>query len=287
MRPSIEKFAEKSFLLSALLSASITIFILSFMFLFSLPLFRGGKIVEFLRLGWNPYDGKFGVLPMMVGTVIIASFAILIATPFGIGCSALISVFSQRNFGRFLRKLVEFMTGIPTVVLSFLGIFIVVPRGRGICDKRTRGCVLCGWLLVALLILPTIVLFLTDAFNSVPKSYLNAAEALGATPVQKLIYVIIPSAWKGIISGLVLAAGRAAGDTMISLMIAGNALQIPKGRSDAARTLTSHIALIIASDYESPEFKSIFVCGLILFAFTMLIVLILRLLGYFEILRER
>jgi phosphate transport system permease protein len=141
--------------------------------------------------------------------------------------------------------------------------------------------------MLALLILPTIVLFLTDAFNSVPKNYVNAAEALGATSVQKLIYVIIPSAWKGIISGLVLAAGRAVGDTMISLMIAGNALQIPKGLSDAARTLTSHIALIIASDYESPEFKSIFVCGLILFVFTMLIVLILRLLGYFEILRER
>jgi phosphate transport system permease protein len=287
MRPSIEKFAEKSFLLSALLSASITIFILSFMFLFSLPLFRGGKIVEFLRLGWRPYDGKFGVLQMMVGTVIIASFAILIATPFGIGCSALISVFSQRNFGRFLRKLVEFMTGIPTVIYSFVAIFLLVPLIREIFQKGTGMCVLSASIMLALLILPTIVLFLTDAFNSVPKSYLNAAEALGATPVQKLIYVIIPSAWKGIISGLVLAAGRAAGDTMISLMIAGNALQIPKGLSDAARTLTSHIALIIASDYESPEFKSIFVCGLILFAFTMLIVLILRLLGYFEILRER
>ena len=96
-------------------------------------------------------------------------------------------------------------------------------------------CVLSASVMLALLILPTIVLFLTDAFNSVPKSYLNAAESLGATPVQNLVYVIIPSAWKGIISGLVLAAGRAAGDTMISLMIAGNALQIPRGLSDAAR----------------------------------------------------
>ncbi|MDY6843725.1 MAG: ABC transporter permease subunit, partial [Thermodesulfobacteriota bacterium] len=137
------------------------------------------------------------------------------------------------------------------------------------------------------LILPTVVLFLSDAFSSVPKHYLDVADALGATPVQKLLYVIIPSAWKGMISGLVLAAGRAVGDTLISLMIAGNALQIPRGLSDSARTLTSHIALIIASDYESPEFKSIFICGLILFLFTMFIVCIVRFFGYFEVLRKR
>jgi phosphate transport system permease protein len=287
MRSSVEKLAERGFLFGALLSTSITICILSFMFLFSLPLFKGGHIAQFLRLGWNPYEGRFGVLPMMVGTGIIASFAILIATPFGIGCSALISVFSQQNFGRLLRKLVEFMTGIPTVIYGFVAIFLLVPLVREIFQKGTGMCVLSASIMLALLILPTIVLFLSDAFNSVPKNYLDAADALGATPVQKLIYIIIPLAWKGIISGLVLAAGRAAGDTLISLMIAGNALQIPKGLSDAARTLTSHIALIIASDYESPEFKSIFVCGLILFVFTALIVLILRLLGYFQILRER
>jgi len=287
MKSSIEKFAERGFLLCALLSASIAIFIICFMFLFSLPLFKGGHIAEFLRLGWNPYEGRFGVLPMMVGTGVIASFAILIATPFGIGCSAVISVFSQQRFGRFLRKLVEFMTGIPTVIYGFVAIFLLVPLIREIFQRGTGMCVLSASVMLALLILPTIVLFLSDAFNSVPKNYLDAADALGATPVQKLIYVIIPSAWKGIISGLVLAAGRAVGDTLISLMIAGNALQIPRGLSDAARTLTSHIALIIASDYESPEFKSIFVCGLILFIFTALIVLILRLLGYFEIVREK
>ena len=287
MKSSLEKFAEKGFLLSAILSASITIFILSFMFLFSMPLFKGGQIVQFFRLEWNPYDGKFGILPMMAGTGVIASFALFIATPFGIGCSALISVFSQKGFGKFLRKVVEFMTGIPTVVYSFVAIFLLVPLIRDIFEKGTGMCVLSASIMLALLILPTIVLFISDALNSVPKSYIHAADALGASPVQKLIYIIVPSAWKGIISGLVLAAGRAVGDTLISLMIAGNALQIPRGLADSARTLTSHIALIIASDYESPEFKAIFVCGLILFAFTTLIVLILRLLGYFEILRER
>jgi len=283
----LEKYAERGFLLSAILSASVTIFILSFMFLFSIPLLKGGHIVQFLRLGWNPHDGKFGILPMMVGTVIIAFYALLIATPFGIGCAALISVFSRKGFSSLLRKLVEIMTGIPTVIYGFVAIFLLVPLIREIFEKGTGMCVLSASIMLALLILPTIVLFISDAFNSVPKNYLDAADALGATLVQKLIYVIIPSAWKGIISGLVLAAGRAVGDTLIALMIAGNALQIPRGLADSARTLTSHIALIIASDYESPEFKSIFICGLILFVFTTLIVLILRLLGYFEILREK
>jgi len=287
MKPLVEKYLEKGFFLSTVLSASITIFILLFMVVFSLPLFKGGHIVHLLRLGWDPYHGSFGILPMVVGTGVIASIALLIATPFGIGCSALISIFPQGNFGKFLRKVVEFMTGAPTVIYGFVAIFLLVPFVREIFEKGTGMCVLSASMMLALLILPTIVLFLSDAFNSVPKGYLDAADALGATPAQKLIYIVIPSAWSGIISGMVLAAGRAVGDTLISLMIAGNALQIPGGLSDSARTLTAHIALIIASDYESPEFKSIFVCGLILFAFTALIVSVLRLLGHFETLRDR
>ncbi|MBW2568952.1 MAG: phosphate ABC transporter permease subunit PstC [Deltaproteobacteria bacterium] len=287
MKPFVEKCAEKGFLLSAVFSASITIFILSFMLFFSLPLFKGDDITRFFTLGWNPYEGKFGILPMMAGTGIIASLALFIATPFGIGCSALISVFSNGSFGRFLRKVVEFMTGIPTVIYGFVAIFLLVPFIREIFEKGTGMCVLSASIMLALLILPTIVLFLSDAFNSVPKSYIDAADSLGATPAQKLVYVIIPYAWKGMVSGLVLAAGRAVGDTLIALMIAGNALQIPTGLDDAARTLTSHIALIIASDYESPEFKSIFLCGLILFAFTAVIVLIMRSLGHFKILGKR
>ena len=257
------------------------------MVLGGLPLLKGEGAMQFFRPEWNPYEGNFGILLMICGTGIIAFFALLIATPLGIGCSAFIIMFPQRYFGRFLRKIVEFMTGIPTVVYGFVAIFLLVPFVREIFEKGTGMCVLSASLMLALLILPTVVLFLSDAFSSVPKHYLDVADALGATPVQKLLYVIIPSAWKGMISGLVLAAGRAVGDTLISLMIAGNALQIPRGLSDSARTLTSHIALIIASDYESPEFKSIFICGLILFLFTMFIVCIVRFFGYFEVLRKR
>ncbi len=287
MPPFTEKCVEKGLLFSTILSGSITLCILLFMVIFSLPLFEGGQIDQFIRLEWNPYKGSFGILPMMAGTGLIAFLAIVIAVPFGLGCSALISVFDHGNFSRLLRKIVEFMTGIPTVIYGFAALFLLVPLAREIFKRGTGMCVLSASIMLAILILPTIILFMSDAFNSVPKSYLDAADALGATSTQKFIYVIIPSAWRGMISGLILATGRVVGDTLIPLMIAGNALQVPKGLPDSARTLTAHIALIIASDYESPEFKSIFLCGLILFFYTTLTVFGLRLFGYLKIIGNR
>ncbi len=287
MQPFTEKCVEKGLLFSTILSGSITLCILLFMVIFSLPLFEGGQIGQFIRLEWNPYEGNFGILPMMAGTALIAFLAIVIALPFGLGCSALISVFAHGNFSSLLRKIVEFMTGIPTVIYGFAALFLLVPLVREIFQKGTGMCVLSASIMLAILILPTIILFMSDALNSVPKIYLDAADALGATSAQKLIYVMIPSAWSGMISGLILAAGRVVGDTLIALMIAGNAIQVPKGLSDSARTLTSHIALIIASDYESPEFKSIFLCGLILFIYTTLTVFGLRLFRYLKIIGDR
>jgi phosphate transport system permease protein len=112
------------------------------------------------------------------------------------------------------------------------------------------------------------ILFFSDALARVPRSHRIAAETLGATPAQVLIYVLIPGAWRGIVTGLVLAAGRAVGDTLIALMLSGNAARVPGGLLESARALTAHIALVIASDFDSPEFKTIFACGILLYAFT-------------------
>jgi phosphate transport system permease protein len=133
--------------------------------------------------------------------------------------------------------------------------------------------------MLAVLISPTMILFFNDSLDRVPKSYQDAADALGATPSQKLLLVMLPYAKKSILSGLILAFGRAIGDTMVALMIAGNAIQVPESVFDAARALTAHIALVIAADYERPEFKSIFVCGLVLYLFVALMISSLRLLG--------
>ncbi len=122
--------------------------------------------------------------------------------------------------------------------------------------------------MLALLIAPTMILFFSQSFARVPQSYLNAVDALGGNLVQKLCYVILPNAWRGILTGMILAFGRAMGDTLIALMISGNSVALPSSVLDSARTLTAHIALIIAADFDSIEFKILFICGITLYLMT-------------------
>jgi phosphate transport system permease protein len=218
----------------------------------------------------------YGIYPMIAGTLFIASLSLVIAFPFSLGCACLISVFSNRTISWIVRKIVQLMTGIPTVIYGFVGIFLLVPLIRELFEKGSGMCVLAASLLLAILISPTMILFFSDSFEQVPKSYCDAVDSLGGTSAQKFLYVILPCSWKGIVTGAILSLGRALGDTLIALMIAGNAIMVPGSLLDSARTLTSHIALVIAADYDSLEFKSIFACGMLLYIFTIVMVLSIR-----------
>jgi phosphate transport system permease protein len=140
-------------------------------------------------------------------------------------------------------------------------------------------CILSAALLLGVLIAPTMILFFSDSLLAVDPAYCQAAKALGATRVQRLLYVMLPKALGGMTSGFILALGRALGDTLIALMLAGNAVAAPEGLLDPARTLTAHIALVKAADYDSLEFRSIFACGIILYLFTAAAVACVRLLN--------
>jgi phosphate transport system permease protein len=171
------------------------------------------------------------------------------------------------------------MTGIPTVIYGFLGIFLLVPLIR----KNIGGpgmCVLTAGIMLAILISPTMILFFIDSLLSVDSTYVQAAKALGANRVQRLLYVMVPKAIGGMSSGIILALGRALGDTLIALMLAGNAIRAPHGLLEPARTLPAHIALVKAADFNSLEFRSIFACGVALYLFattaTVAVRLILR-----------
>jgi phosphate transport system permease protein len=274
-----ERAARGVFTLAALIAGSISLLIFGLLIYFSLPIITSGLMGEFLTSGWDPDHDVIGIFPMIVGTILIAGLAILMAAPIGIGLAALIEVFAPRPIGRFLNRLVEFMTGIPTVVYAFAAIFLLVPRVREIFHYGTGLSVLTASLMLALLVVPTVTLISRDRLAAVPRTHVLAAESLGATPAQTLLYVLIPEAWPGLISAVVLAAGRAAGDTLIALMLAGNAVAVPGSLLDPARTLTSHIALVTAADYESLTFKAVFACGLVLFLFAGTNILILRALG--------
>jgi phosphate transport system permease protein len=274
-RPS-ERIAERLFLASAVLSVTITVLIFGFMFVLGLPLMKGGHFFALLTQPWSPSHGLYGIYPMLVGTMAMTSLSVFFAFPISLGCACLISVLEVKTFGRFLRRVVQVMTGVPTVIYGFVGVFLLLPTIREAFEYGSGMCILSASLMLAILISPTMILFFTDSFERVPVSYCEAVDALGGRPVQKFIYVILPLAWRGVLTGVLLGTGRALGDTLIALMIAGNAVQVPGSVLDSARALTSHIALVIAADYDSMEFKSIFACGITLYVLTTIVVLVVR-----------
>lgn len=275
----LEKITERILTVSALISAFITVLIFAFLLIFGLPLLQGGQWFGLLAHPWSPREGLYGIHPMLLGTLYISLLGMAFAFPLSFGCSALISVFAPRGFGGFLRKVVQLMTGVPTVVYGFVGIFLLVPMVRELFQSGSGMCVLTASLMLAVLISPTLILFFVDGFDRVPRSYLDAVAALGGNEVQQFLFVILPNAWRSVLCGIVLAFGRALGDTLIALMIAGNAVQVPGSVLESARTLTAHIALVIAADYDSPEFKSIFACGLTLYLFSTMMVVLIRSIG--------
>ena len=271
-----EQVSEKIFLLAATVSVVAAIAIFSFMLLLGLPIITAGHFIEVLTSPWAPDHGVYGILPMIVGTMAIATFSLILAFPLSLGCSILIAVLSAKRISRLVRKTVWFMTGIPTVVYGFVGVFLLVPIVRELFGGGSGMCILTAAALLAILISPTMILIFVDSFERVPRSYLTAVDALGGNRIQKLIHVILPCSWRGILTGLVLAFGRAMGDTMISLMVAGNAVALPRSVLDSTRTLTAHIGLIIAADFDSLEFRTLFICGLILYLFSSIMVFMIR-----------
>ncbi|WP_408998555.1 phosphate ABC transporter permease subunit PstC [Syntrophus buswellii] len=274
-----ERGIEKIFLLSTIISSSITLLILGFMAYMALPLLRGG-LFRLLTEPWMPQQGFYGIYPMIVGTSVISLLSLLIAFPVSLGCSFLISSIGPKSLSAVFRRIVQMMTGIPTVIYGFVGIFLLVPLIREFFQGGSGMCILTAALMLGVLISPTMILFFCDSFDRVPRSYIDAADSLGANRVQTLLYVILPSAREGIVIGVLLAFGRAVGDTLVSLMIAGNSIAEPKSILDSVRTLTAHIALVIAADYESPEFRSIFACGLVLYLFITIVILAVRRLAF-------
>lgn len=237
--------------------------ILVFLAVLSLPLFTQGQWGEVLSMTWRPFQGQYGILPMIAGSLILSVSAFILAYPLGVG----VCLFLLNPQGGWLRRatlgVVTFMTAIPTVVYAFVAVFLLVPLlkpfgGRG-------PSLLAAILTLALLILPTIVLFLHGAMRETEARTRLVSASLGFTPLQALLLVVLPGATAGLRTAAVMGYCRALSDTLIPLMLAGNAPQIPESLFDSIRTLTAHIALVVATDNSSAAFHSLFACGLMLF----------------------
>ena len=243
--------------------AILAIFLL--LFYFCLPLFTWVRLSQVLSWHWQPVAGKFGILPMCAGSLALSILVLVLAFPPAIGICSLVHVLSRGFFSRFLLALIHFMTSIPTVIIGFVSVFVLVPHLRDWLEAGSGFSLITAALTLSVLILPTIVLVFHARLEQLDPLLRLTAEAMGFTPIQQMRYVLLPAASRGLTAAAVLGFGRAIGDTLISLMLAGNAAQFPGSIFASIRTLTAHIALVLATDSQSMAYQSVFASGLLLF----------------------
>jgi len=224
---------------------------------------------------WHPSAGQYGLLAMIIGSLSVATISTLLALIYALSISLAIESMSEGFLRRWLIGLIHLLTSIPTVVYGFLGLVVVVPLARDILggsgmSMLVASCVLSG------VIAPTMILFFHDTFSNIPSHYKSVVYALGGNSIDFQFGILLKYARNSIGIGIAMGFARAIGDTMIALMIAGSSISIPTSPLDSIRTLTAHIALLFAGDFESMEFKAIFISGLMLFCISFFVLLVLR-----------
>lgn len=278
-RPKLEQTIERTLLIATAVSAVAITAILLLLTYFCLPLFTAGELAEILSRQWQPFGGKYGILPMCAGSLALSLLALALAFPPAIGICFFVHSLAPTSVARFLMALLHFMTGIPTVIYGFVSVFLLVPLMRDWLQAGTGFTLLTAALTLGLLILPTIALVFHTRLARLDSTFKLTAEAMGFTPIEQVRHVLLPTASQGLLMAAILGFGRAIGDTLISLMLAGNAAQIPTSLYTSIRTLTAHIALVLATDSQSMAYRSVFAAGLVLFLLMGMINLLMRRFG--------
>ncbi len=263
-------------IVSTAITGSFVFMILAFLLYFSFPLFDGKLFFDFFTLTWDEKTGHYGLLPMVLGTVYISLLATFFATLMAFSLASLIDSFLPKKVSFFLEGLFVLLCGVPTVVYAFGALFLVVPFINQYIAQSKGLSILSASFVLSFVVLPTMSIMFLNAFRSMPKKYKTAGLSLGLSSQELFFHMILPYAKRGIASAVIFGFSRAVGDTLIALMLAGNTLAIPHSLLDSARTLTAHIALINANDYESVAFKAIFLSALLLFILTCTIVFSVR-----------
>ena len=243
---------------------------------FCLPLVTSHGLATVFSRQWQPFGGHFGILPMGVGSLVLATLSLSVALPLALGICTLVHLLGRGSFARLLQALIHFMTSIPTVIYGFVSVFLLIPRLRDWFAVGSGFSLLAALLTLSLLILPTITLILQARLAQLDPTLRLAAEAMGFTRVQQMRCVLLPAAGRGLAVAAILGFGRAVGDTLISLMLAGNAAQFPDSLFASVRTLTAHIGLVLATDSQSMAYQSVFAAGLLLFLLTGMVSLLIR-----------
>ena len=256
------------------LSSLLFLFVI-FIFILSegLPLFyKVGVRNIVLGMKWAPTKAFFGIFPMIISSFMVTFGALIVGAPLALACATYLSEYAGKKTKIVLKPSLELLAGIPSVVYGFLGVVYVVPIIREYLGGAGFS-ILSTSLVLGIMILPTITSISFDSLMTVPRAYREGSLAMGATKWQTIYRVVLPAARSGILASFILGMGRAIGETMAVIMVAGNALKIPTSLLDPLRTLTSNIALELA--YAAGDHRSaLFSTGVVLLVIIMTLNLI-------------
>ena len=240
----IDNVMKYIFFICSIFAVIVVFSICIFIFIYSFPLFREVGFLKFVfGTNWQPSNDKFGIFPMIVGSLYVTILSTLIGGGFGLFTAIYISMFCPKKLKIVLSQIIDLLAGIPSIVYGFFGMIVLVPFLKNISPNGVGEGVLASSIILGIMILPTITSISRYNLEAVYKYYYDGAVALGSTHSQAIFGVIVKAAKSGIFSAMVLGMGRAIGETMAVMMIAGNAPFIPKDLFSYFRTMTINIAL--------------------------------------------
>jgi phosphate transport system permease protein len=263
---------KKIFFITALLAVISVLLICVFLFINGIPAIKQIGLTQFLTgRDWSPNEvpPSYGILPIILGSISVTTGAVLFGVPIGILTSIFMAYYCSDKYYSFLKPAVELLAGIPSVVYGFFGLVILVPFVRNVFGGNGNS-ILTASILLGIMILPTIIGVSESAIRAVPGQYYKGALALGATHERAIFSVVLPAAKSGVIAAVVLGVGRAIGETMAVIMVAGNQARMPAGILKGVRTLTGNIVLEMG--YAADLHRGALIgTGVILFLFILLI----------------
>lgn len=268
----LEGFMKGVFLISAIMSIIAIIFICIFIFAGGIPFIQEYGLKNFL-LGteWKPSNtpASFGILPMILGSFYVTLGAIIIGVPIGVLTAIYLAKFCNKKLYKVLKPGINLMAGIPSIVYGFFALIVIVPIIRDIFGGTGMN-ILTASILLGIMILPTIISMSEAALRAVPDSYYEGSIALGASHEKAIMSVVVPAARSGILSSIILGIGRAIGETMAVILVAGNQVRIPQGLTKGVRTLTTNIVIEMA--YAADQHREALIAtAAVLFVFILII----------------
>lgn len=258
------------FLLSACISILAVALICIFLFANGIPAMSKIGFFKFLSgITWKPENDIYGILPMILGSIYVTAGAILIGVPIGILTAVFMARFCPKRLYKLLKPAIDLLAGIPSVVYGFFGLMVIVPTIRDLLGG-SGSSMLAASIVLGIMILPTIIGVSESAIAAVPASYYEGSLALGASHERSVFFSVLPAAKSGIFAGVILGIGRAIGETMAVIMVAGNQAIMPSGVLKGLRTLTANI--VIEMGYAADLHREALIAtGVVLFVFILII----------------